>query len=154
MQNHSDLWPLSELPPKAIVIYEGPEVFLNTYAAVSMQHQVSFAAFWLQAEVLNGGLVQFFSNSTGVLAPEAVAACRKVGLLQLASKVEQAMAWFGTAYPRDREVRESALEEYADAHPEDDGPFAELEDEVVALIYDEGPGIEQSTRMYLEAHGS
>ncbi len=154
MQNNSDLWPLSETPPKVVVIYDSPDVFQNTFASVSIPHQVSFAAFWLQAEILNGGLVQFFSNSTGILAPEAVAACRTVGLPQLALKIEQAMAWFGASYPRDREVRESALEAYADAHPESDDPFADLDDEVVELIYDEGLGIEQSTRMYLAACGS
>jgi putative GTP pyrophosphokinase len=36
-------------------------------------HQVAVAAYWLQAEVLNGGLAQFFANDTGMAAPEAVA---------------------------------------------------------------------------------
>lgn len=150
MKNHHQLWPLSEIPQDQISIYNGPEVFLESYEAASPESRVSFCAFWLQAEVLNGGLSQFFSNGTGVLAPEAVAACRAVGMPMLAEKVERAMAWFGPEYPRDREVREDALERNADMHPDADDPFIELDDEVVNLIYEEGPGLEKSMLVYLE----
>ena len=150
MKNHHQLWPFSEIPPNQISIYDGPEAFLASYETASVAHRISFCAFWLQAEVLNGGLSQFFSNSTGVLAPEAVAACRMVKMPILAEKVEHAMSWFGPVYPRDRGVREEALERHAEMDPDAEDPFSELDDEVANLIYEEGIGLEKSMEAYLE----
>jgi hypothetical protein len=110
MYMDSDNWPFSDVPSDAISIYDGPEAFLDEFAAAKPNSQVAFAVYWLQAEVLNGGLGQFFANDTGVLAPEAVAACRTLGLPQLAAKIEEAMTWFGLPYPRRREPRHAALQ--------------------------------------------
>ena len=154
MEDLRNLWPFSDVPSDAISIYDGPEVFLHDFAQVSRAQQIAFAGFWFQAEVLNGGLEQFFSNDTGVLAPEAVAACRELGLPNLASRLEQAMAWFGQSYPRERGAREDALEAFADTHENSDGPFDALDDVVVSLIYDEGPGLEQAAVNHIESLGS
>ena len=154
MEDLRKVWPFNDVPSDAISIYEGPEVFLEDFGQVSRAQQIAFAGFWFQAEVLNGGLEQFFSNDTGVLAPEAVEACREVGLPDLASHLEKAMAWFGQPYPRERSAREDALEVFADTHPDSDGPFDELDDVVVSLIYDEGPGLEQAAVSHIESLGS
>ena len=154
MEDPRKLWPFSDVPSEAISIYDGPVVFLQDFAQASRAQQIAFAGFWFQAEVLNGGLVQFFSNDTGVLAPEAVAACREVGLPTLASRLEQAIAWFGQPYPRERGAREDALEAFADTHEDSDGPFDELDDVVASLIYDEGPGLEQACIHHIESLGS
>ena len=129
-------------------------MFLRDFGQVSRAQQIAFAGFWFQAEVLNGGLEQFFSNDTGVLAPEAAAACREVCLPNLAFLIEQAMAWFGHPYPRDRSAREEALEVFADTHSDSDGPFEELDDAVVTLIYDEGQGLEQAAVTHIESLSS
>jgi hypothetical protein len=154
MQSFNDIWPISDVPSDDISIYDGPEVFLADFGKASRAHQVVFAACWLQGEVLNGGLKQFFSNSTGVLAPEAVLACRTLGLTQLAQKCEEAMAWFGSSYPRERELRQAALEAFAVANPETYSPFEELDEVVTALIYDESPGLEQAAISFVKAHDS
>src|SRR5690606_9291996 len=154
MEDLRKVWPFSDVPSDAISIYEGPEVFLQDFAQGSRTQQIAFAGFWFQAEVLNGGLEQFFSNDTGVLAPEAVAACRDVGLPDLASRLEQAMGWFGQPYPRERNVREDALEAFADNHAHSEGPFDELDDVVASLICDEGPGLEQAAVNHIESLGS
>ena len=154
MEDIRNLWPFSDGPSEAVSIYEGPEEFLQDFGQVSRARQIAFAAFWFQAEVLNGGLVQFFSNDTGVLAPEAAVACREVGLPNLASHLEQSMAWFGQPYPRDRSAREHALEAYADTHPDSDGPFEDLDDLVVSDIYDEGSGLEQAAINHIQSLGS
>ncbi|WP_164468170.1 DMP19 family protein [Caulobacter vibrioides] len=48
-------------------------MFLAGFSAVPTPSKHLLATHWLQSEVHNGGFSQFFSNSTGVLAPEAVA---------------------------------------------------------------------------------
>lgn len=152
MNTNQEFWPFRDSPSDAISIYEGPEVFLQEFAESEHKSQVAFAAYWLQAEVLNGGLRQFFSNDTGVLAPEAAAACRALGLPLLASKLEQAMSWFGRPYPRRRQQRQAALEAYdREGHGQGAGPFAELDDVVADLIYEEGTGLEHAAISYLRS---
>jgi hypothetical protein len=146
----SDNWPFSDVPSDAISIYDGPEAFLDGLVAAKPNSQVAFAVYWLQAEVLNGGLGQFFANDTGVLAPEAVAACRTLGLPQLAAKIEEAMTWFGLPYPRRREPRHEALQAYERDHP-GQGPFDPLDAVVANLIYEEGGGLEQAAMRYLSS---
>jgi hypothetical protein len=154
MSSFNHIWPISDVPSDEISIYDGPEVFLVDFAKVSRAHQVVFAACWLQAEVLNGGLRQFFSNDTGVLAPEAVLACQTLGLPQLAQKCEEAMAWFGHPYPRERALRQAALEKFVVANPEAYSPFDDLDEVVSGLIYDESPGLEQAAINFVKAHAS
>jgi Domain of unknown function (DUF4375) len=154
MEDLSAVWPFSDGPTDAISIYEGAHVYADDFSAASPLMQVLFAAFWLQAEVLNGGLAQFFANDTGVLAPEAVDACQKLGLPKLASKLFQAMSWFGAPYPRDREHREAALGSASSSGIESPSPFEALDAEVADLIYVEGLGLEQAAIAFVRAHGS
>jgi hypothetical protein len=154
MEDLTRIWPITDGPSYEITIYEGPDTFLMEYRAALPIERVLFSAFWLQAEVLNGGLAQFFSNDTGVLAPEAAEACRELGLPVLASKVEEAMAWFGAPYPRDRGIREAALAEHAQLNPSIYSPFDSLDDIVSDLILEESGGLEKAAMMMVEAHGS
>lgn len=68
-----------------------------------------YAAHWLRSEVDNGGLLQFFGNTTGLLAPEALSGFLAIGLRDTADVVKEAMEYFGTPYPRDRATRIDAL---------------------------------------------
>jgi hypothetical protein len=113
-----------------------------------------FAAYWCQAEVLNGGLLQFYSNSTGVLAPEAVAAFDDLGLPVLAGLLRESNAWFGETYPRDRDSRERRLEEYALARPGEPDPFVALEGQVVDRLYNEGNGLEAAAVEFCKKRSS
>jgi hypothetical protein len=153
INRYSDSWPFSDVTPDAISIYDGADVFLEEFAAAAPNSQVAFAAYWLQAEVLNGGLGQFFANDTGMAAPEAVAASRTLGLPLLASKIEEAMRWFGLHYPRGREPRQNALEAYERDHP-GQGPFGHLDKVVADLIYEEAGGLEQAAIRYLGSRTS
>lgn len=101
-------WKLVEPIWDTVSIYDGGEAFLEQFAVAPQPSQVLFAAHWTQSEVLNGGFGQYFSNSTGVLAPEAVWAFRVLGMPRTAAAVEQAMAFFGSPYPRERGPREDA----------------------------------------------
>jgi hypothetical protein len=157
MEPLTELWPISDTRSECISIYDGPETFLSEFAEVSKAHQVAFAAGWFQGEVFNGGLAQFFANDTGVLAPEAVEACRTVGLPRLAAKLEEAMSWFGARYPRMRSARKQALERYAESKGASgiyhENPFDSLDDEIVELLYDENEGLEAAALRFVLAHG-
>jgi Domain of unknown function (DUF4375) len=95
----------------AINIYDGPEVFAQTFASAPKASGFLFAAHFCQYEICNGGFKQFFGNSTGVLAPEAVEGFREIGQAQVAALIEKAMSLFGRAYPRDRKERQVRLAE-------------------------------------------
>ena len=157
MEPLSELWPISDTRSECISTYDGPKVFLSDFGSASSAHKVAFAAGWLQGEVLNGGLTQFFANDTGVLAPEAVEACRTVGLPRLATKLEEAMSWFGPSYPRERSARRRALEAFAEQNIGTSiyhaNPFERLDEEVAELLYNEGAGLEKAVLRYVQAHG-
>ena len=94
-----------------ISIYDRPEVFLRQYRQVRPEVGHLFAAHWCQSEVRNGGFRQFFGNSTGVLAPEAVEGFRAIGLPECAELLAEAMRYFGVPYPRERVERQTRLSE-------------------------------------------
>jgi len=56
-------WPVGNTPSDEISIYEGPQVFIANYEVAPARERTVFAAYWLQAEVLNGGLLQFFQTT-------------------------------------------------------------------------------------------
>jgi len=86
-----------------------PASFFASSAKVSRPELLLFAAHFCLSEVHNGGLLQFFWNSTGILAPEAIEGFRAIGMRGLASIVEKATRPLGAPYPRDREDRWDAL---------------------------------------------
>lgn len=94
----------------AIDIYSGPDVFRQTFNSAPRASAFLFAAHFCQSEICNGGFHQFFSNSTGVLAPEAVEGFREIGQGQVAALLEKGMSLFANAYPRDRNERQERLE--------------------------------------------
>jgi hypothetical protein len=141
-------WRVVEPVWDAIDIYNGPESFLETYAAADAKAARLFAAHFCQSEVRNGGLHQFFGNSTGVLAPEAVEGFRCIGMPDVADLLERAMAWFGPAYPRDRDVRESRLAEQSGEEREDWDPFGALDDQIFEALDGDGDRFELQADEY------
>src|SRR5712691_6959873 len=81
-----------------INIYDGPDAFLKTFAQVRREVGLLYATAFCQFEVCNGGFSQFFGNSTGVLAPEAVEGFIAIGQPQIADIVRRAMAKLGRPY--------------------------------------------------------
>lgn len=123
-------WRVIEPYWKAVSIYDGPIVFLDGFEQMPEPARHVFAVWWCDAEVCNGGFHQFFFNSTGVLAPEALEGFRAVGLLRCAELLEIAMGKFDEPYPRDRDAREAALEALArDGEKRSEwDPFYEFDD--------------------------
>lgn len=103
-------------------IHDSPEVFQSGFTSLPQPIQHLYAAHWAVYEIKNGALTQFYFNSTGVLAPEAVNALRALGLTISANALETSMAEFGTTYPREYELRAELVGNIFDRHvsPEND----------------------------------
>jgi hypothetical protein len=78
--------------------------------ALSPSGQVVYFVQVFDSEVLNGGLHQYFSNSSGQYAHEALAALEKLGATQTAKLLQQAIAAFpGKRVPKDWARRNKQL---------------------------------------------
>ena len=147
MQTHTEIkeyWDIVGPVWNVIDIYEGPEVFWQTYNSVPRESGLMFAAHFCQSEVCSGGFEQFFWNPTGVLAPEAVEAFREIGLPQIAALIESAMDLLGSAYPRDRNERKSCLSQVPEA------ALDALDETFFALIKSEEGGFKAAANRYVE----
>ncbi len=136
---------------KSVSIHEGPEVFLRQYTAVRTELGQLFAAHWCISEVGNGGFHQFFTNSTGVLAPEALAAFTTIGMPQCAAVVAEAISFFGRPYPRDREFRIELLNGIPGESREEWDPFFKLDDRFYALLDAENGGFNQAADAFAKS---
>lgn len=127
-------WRLIEPHWEAVSIYDGPIVFQEGFEKLPEPARHLFAVWWCDSEICNGGFHQFFSNSTGVLAPEALKGFRAIGLQECAELVEAAIDKFHTSYPRDRGVRHAALQaiELPGEKREQWDPFYDLDDKYYA----------------------
>lgn len=114
-----------------VSIYGSPDLFLHQFSKLTEVQRNLFASHWCQSEVRNGGFHQFFSNATGVLAPEAVAGFRAIGLSDCADVLQEAMKYFGRPYPREQEDRVAKLDAARD-------PFEALDDRFYAAIRNNG----------------
>ena len=132
----------------SVSIYDGGDAFVAQFSILTEKEKVLFAAHWAQAEILNGGLGQFFSNSTGVLAPEAVEALNKLEMPISAQAIESAMLFFGEPYPRERSIRESALELFFEKFGERAIPMEEQENVVAEEIEKENGGFEVAANLF------
>jgi hypothetical protein len=104
-----------------------PQVYLKRFSELSEPQKVLYPVHWLESEVCNGGFHQFFSNVTGILAPEAVLGFRAIGLTDFAELIEKSMSFFGEYYPREREKREELLDLFDEENEDTWDPFVEVE---------------------------
>jgi hypothetical protein len=130
-------WALVEPYWKRISIYDGAEVFLRQYRSAPTKAGHLFAAHWCQSEVCNGGMHQFFSNSTGVLAPEAREGFQAIGLTEWASLLAQGMTFFGDPYPREQADRQQLLAQCQGRQREEWDPFYQLDERFYAWLHAE-----------------
>jgi len=95
-------------------------------------------------EILNGGVHQFFFNSSGDFALEVVATMREVGLIRHADALQRAVDMFGRPYPSDREVRFGHFKEgWSDWDrklnaPTDEIRDGEIDETMLAILKREG----------------
>jgi hypothetical protein len=144
-------WAIVEPYADSVSIYDGADVFRRDFDQVPERPRNLLAAHWCVAEVCNGGFHQFFFNSTGVLAPESVAAFTKIGLPELGELVSAAMDKLGVPYPRDREQRQTALESLGlDGEDDEFDSFSSMDAKFYDLIASEGGGWETAADRYAE----
>jgi len=139
-------WSIVEPVWDAISV-DGPEVFAQTFGSVPRASGLMFGAHFCQSEICNGGFHQFFWNSTGILAPEAVEGFREIGQTQVAALIEKGVSLFGSVYPRDRKERQERLSQV----PE--GTLDALDEKFFALIESEAGGFEKAADRYVERMG-
>lgn len=131
-REHKSYWELVEPYWEKVSIYEGPETFLAQYHSIPEVSQRLLAAHWAQSEIRNGGFDQFFSNSTGVLGPEAVAGFGALGMTETADLMARVMRCLGDDYPRDYDLRELALDRVYETR----GPELDLLNSADPLFWD------------------
>jgi len=142
---YREYWPFTESYTESISFYDSVELYKFQFEFADSIEAKMFVLYWFQAEVLNGGLVQFFDNSTGLIAPEVVDALRSVGLNKLSEKLGSAIQLFGNTYELNRVKRKKILSRI-------EGALDSLDDAVVELLYEENGGLENAARTYVTAN--
>src|SRR4051812_39156329 len=102
-------WDEIEQVSDDVNVYESYDAFKNSAAKYPTWKIELLAVHWTLCEVDNGGLMQYFENSTGILAPEAVLGFERIGENELAEALRRAMGRLGEDYPRDRSLRNDRL---------------------------------------------
>jgi hypothetical protein len=145
-------WEQIEEAFEKVEIYESYDEFKRSAAMYPEWKIDILAVHWTMSEIANGGLEQCFSNSTGILAPEAVLGFERIGKPELANHLRKAMTLLGETYPREREDRVERLAALTGAQDEEtegfsiipkwvaqktgmeakQGPFDELDDALIA----------------------
>jgi len=123
---------------------DDPGSFLASASAVPRAILMLYAAHFSQSEICNGGFLQFFWNSTGVLAPEACEGLAAIGMPELGAIVTFAVSRLGSPYPRERDSRWDALlfqsgrptEELEKIFQEQDHLYLAFQEATVPLDFD------------------
>jgi hypothetical protein len=102
-------WSKIEQAHNEVDIYSGYSAFREAAAKFPEWKIDILAVHWTISEVGNGGLKQFFQNSAGILAPEAVLGFQRIGKSQFAAALQSAMALLGEPYPRVPQARRQRL---------------------------------------------
>jgi len=94
---------------EVVKIYDDVPTFLESIKDVPHPLLLLYATHFCLSEVHNGGFLQLFWNSTGVLLPEAVDGYKALGMAKLAGILTSAATCLGSSYARNREDRWDAL---------------------------------------------
>lgn len=121
-----------------VSIYDGPKKFANDIKHFPDSVIDLLAAHWFLSEVQNGGIMQFYTNPTGVLAPEVVKGFKRIGLLDVSVLVEKSIKVFGNKYPRKRKSRVKKLYKITKSKDDFDLFQSGLFDEIEQSIYQIG----------------
>jgi hypothetical protein len=105
------------------------------FAQLEPEEQEVLALYWLETETMNGSLEQFFWNSSGDLAPLALAGLMRLQCEKTAHHLRQSMHLInGDNYPLGRDKRMNYLEKLEATHGID--VFKESSDFITDLSED------------------
>jgi len=102
-------WEVIEPLFKTVEYGDTPEVFARSIAPLPYSAVILFSAHMCLAEVHNGGFLQLFWNTTGVLVPEGIEGFSAIGMPTMAALIQGAASPLGSLYPRDRNERWDAM---------------------------------------------
>jgi hypothetical protein len=93
-------------------IYDGPDEYDHSFRQFSRSQRFVFAVLWYQSQVNNGGHKQFYSNSTGIVWKDALAAFEALGAPEYANILQQSAERLGGVPSLERHERKLQLEEF------------------------------------------
>jgi hypothetical protein len=102
-------WEVLEPRFEEVNIYEGPEKFAESVAALPRPILLLYATHMCASEIHNGGFLQLFWNNTCVCVPEAIEGYTSMGMTNLGGILGKAASTLGEPYPRDRDDRWDSL---------------------------------------------
>lgn len=147
------MWPFRS--PKQILAHQNSRQAITDlkcrirrkFEVLSHPEQVLFLVWWLQAEVENGTIHQYLSNSTGNDFHLAAEALSEIGATKARLALDEVKRWFPEGGPqKDRWERVATLEQCAEANPAEfekeirdinnrlDNAFPEANDLLVAYL--------------------
>jgi hypothetical protein len=92
-----------------VITTKGPDDYVAAISKVPRHIVRIYAIHMCVCEVNNGGFLQLFWNSVGVLVPEAIEGFKTIGMPTMAAILCEAAQPLGDLYPRDRDDRWDAL---------------------------------------------
>jgi len=107
-------------------------------SALPIERRTLLAMEFFNTEFSNGGVHQFFLNSSGAVAPEVYEAFLELGLERQAAIYKRGLDMFGSKYPRDTQMRRDKHFDHRD-WSDWDKQLSALTDEFYAL--DGGPTV-------------
>jgi hypothetical protein len=128
---YSRWWLINDLDPFPCWTDDGYDPSL---ANCPRDIQLLIATDYGKSDIENGGFHQFFSNPTGVVAPEMIEWFERAGLPESASVLREATALFGKGFPRSQAARREFLTSFDGATRADWDPFFKLDDRFYASV--------------------
>lgn len=94
----------------SVNIYDRYEEYRKGMDKLSKPKQYLFAVNWFIAEVWNGGISQFFANSTGIVWKDALEGFNAIGLMHIKENFQEILDKIGEPPKFDRKQRLEQLE--------------------------------------------
>jgi hypothetical protein len=111
-------------------IYDGPGAYEQSLQPFSQSQRYVFAVRWYHSEVNNGGHLQFYSNSTGIVWQDALNGLEAMGLEKAANILRISADRLGGSPSLDRQERQDQLDEHQPDFEDCDEAFYKLQERV------------------------
>lgn len=118
-----------------VSFYETPEIYEDSIAGFSRPQRLAYAMTWFDLETKNGGLDQFFSNSTGMVWADALAGFEEAGIVEAAAVLEESVRRLGRNPPFDRDERCDLLDEAMPDFSDLDDAYFRIEDIDLRILH-------------------
>jgi hypothetical protein len=128
-----DYWDEIEDCIEDVNIYDSVEEYLSDISSLPAKKKNLIVLHYLVSDVLNGGLLQYFVNSSGITAPEALEALDAIGQPHAKKLLFDAMAHFERVYPREQEARVHLFKNTYVMGGKDPSPFSSIDDQFFAF---------------------